>query len=400
MSGPLHGIRVLDLTSMGMGPYATGVMADLGADVVKIESPLGDPVRNVGPMRHTGMGATFLHLNRNKRSVVLDLKHPRGVQALLTLAQGSDALVYNVRPPAMARLGLDYASVAAVNPRIVYCGVYGFSQAGPYGEKPAYDDLIQGLTAIPSLEARLGGNPRYVPLALADQAVGFVAAYAVLAALVSRASTGQGQAVEVPMFESMTQFVLTCHLGGQTFDPPLGEAGFVRHLAPERRPFPTSDGFVCLVPYSDEQWFRFFDLIGRPDLRVDPRFSNLADRTRNIGQLYVIAADALGSRSTADWIEALGQADIPAMPLHTLDSLLNDPHLAKTGFFSWVDHPTEGRIRTMDVPTHWSATPPQVRRQAPTIGQHSIEVFREAGLSEEAIAGMLADGVIRSGARE
>ena len=202
------------------------------------------------------------------------------------------------------------------------------------------------------------------------------------------------------MFESMTQFVLTCHLGGQTFDPPLGEAGFVRHLAPERRPFPTSDGFVCLVPYSDEQWFLFFDLIGRPDLRVDPRFSNLADRTRNIGQLYVIAADALGSRSTGDWIEALGQADIPAMPLHTLDNLLNDPHLAKTGFFQWVDHPSEGRIRTMDVPTHWSATPPQVRRQAPTIGQHSIEVFREAGLSEEAIAGLLADGVIRSGARD
>ncbi len=396
MSGPLHGIRVIDLTNMGMGPYATEVMADLGADVVKIESPQGDPIRDVGPMRNPGMGSAFLHINRNKRSVVLDLKQPKGIKALLKLVERADALVYNVRPPAMARLGLDYPSVAAVNPRIVYCGVYGFSQAGPYGEKPAYDDMIQGLSAIPSLEARLGGNPRYVPLALADQTVGLVAAYTVLAALVCRANTGKGQAVEVPMFESMAQFVLMCHMCGQTYDPSLGEAGFVRHLTPERRPFPTRDGFICMVPYNDEQWFRFFDLVDRSELRSDPRFSNVTDRTRNIGQLYAIVAEVLSTRNTAEWMKDLARADIPAMPLHTLDSLMTDPHLAKMGFFQWVEHPTEGPIRTMDVPTHWSATPPRVRRQAPNLGEHSVEVLREAGFSEEEVAGLLAEGVTRS----
>ncbi len=397
MSGPLDSIRIIDLTNMGMGPYATEVMADLGADVVKVESPQGDPIRGVGPMRNPRMGSAFLHINRNKRSVVLDLKKPKGLQALLKLAESSDVLVYNVRPPAMARLGLDYASVAAVNPRIIYCGVYGFGQEGPYGEKPAYDDMIQGLSAIPSLEARLGGNPRYVPMAMADQTVGLVAAYTVLAALVCRANSGKGQAVEVPMFESMAQFVLACHMCGQTYDPPLGEAGFVRHLTPERRPFPTQDGFICMVPYNDEQWFRFFDLVGRPELRSDLRFSNVTDRTRNIGQLYAIVAEVLSTGSTAEWMKALAGADIPAMPLHTLDSLMADPHLAKIGFFQWTDHPTEGRIRTMEVPTNWSATPPRVRRQAPNLGEHSVEVLREAGYSEEEIRALVAEGATHDG---
>ncbi|HEV7912722.1 MAG TPA: CoA transferase [Albitalea sp.] len=394
--GPLQGVRIVDLTTMGMGPYATQILADLGADVIKVEAPDGDAVRRVGPMRHPGMGAGFLTLNRNKRSVVLDLKQPDGLAAFRELLKDADALVYNVRPAAMARLGLDHDSVAAINPRLVYCGLYGFRQDGPYGEKPAYDDMIQGLSALPSLFAQAGdGSPRYVPMALADQAVGLVGVYALMGALLARERTGRGQAVDVPMFESMAQFVMTLHTGGATFDPPMGATGFQRHLAPERRPFATADGFICMLLYTDLQWARFFELIGQPQLRDDPRFRGVTERGRHVGPLYAMIAETFAARPTAEWMTLLAAADIPAMPLHTLDSLLADPHLAEIGFFEWVEHPTEGRIRTMDVPTRWSDTPPQVRRQAPALGQHSVEVLREAGLSQDRIERLLAAGVTR-----
>jgi crotonobetainyl-CoA:carnitine CoA-transferase CaiB-like acyl-CoA transferase len=399
-TGPLQGVRIVDLTSMGMGPYATQILADLGADVIKVESPDGDAVRRVAPMRHPGMGAGFLTLNRNKRSAVLDLKQPDGLAAFIELLKGADVLVYNVRPAAMARLGLDYDSVAAVNPQLVYCGLYGFGQDGPYGEKPAYDDMIQGLSALPSLFAQAGeGPPRYVPMAIADQAVGLVGVYAVMGGLLARQRTGRGQAVDVPMFENMAQFVMTLHTGGATFDPPVGPTGFQRHLAPERRPFATADGFICMLLYTDMQWRRFFELIGRPELRDDARFAGVTERGRNVGPLYAMAAEAFAARTTAEWMPLLEAADIPAMPLHTLDSLLEDPHLAEVGFFEWVDHPTEGRIRTMAVPTRWSDTPTRVRRQAPGLGEHSVEVLREAGLSAERIEQLLAAGAVRQGGR-
>lgn len=398
MNGPLNGVRILDLTSVLVGPYATQILGDLGADVLKVESPAGDNVRGIGPMRHPGMGAIFLHANRSKRSIVLDLKAPDGRQALLDLARNADVLIHNVRPRAMARLGLSYDDLAAVNPSIIYVAVTGFGQDGPYAEKPAYDDLIQGAAAIPTLIAdSSGGDPRYVPATMADRTVGLHAVYAVAAALFHRERTGEGQEIEIPMFEAMTEFVLGDHMGGMTFEPPLGPTGYPRLLARHRRPYRTSDGHICVVIYNDKQWRNFFTLIGREgELDSDPRFADIGSRTRHINELYGLVADAIATRSTADWLAALTEADIPVMPLHTPDSLIDDGHHAATSFLRTVEHPHEGTVRSIGVPTRWSGRRPEPVRQAPRLGEHSVELLREAGYDEERIADLLARGITRS----
>ncbi len=398
MNGPLNGVRILDLTSVLVGPYATQILGDLGADVLKVESPAGDNVRGIGPMRHPGMGAIFLHANRSKRSIVLDLKAPDGRQALLDLARGADVLIHNVRPRAMARLGLSYDDLAAVNPSIIYAAVTGFGQDGPYAEKPAYDDLIQGAAAIPTLIADSSrGDPRYVPATMADRTVGLHAVYAVAAALFHRERTGEGQEIEIPMFEAMTEFVLGDHMGGMTFEPPLGPTGYPRLLARHRRPYRTSDGHICVVIYNDKQWRNFFTLIGRDsELDSDPRFADIGSRTRHINELYGLVADAIATRSTADWLTALTKADIPVMPLHTPDSLIDDGHHAATGFLRTVEHPHEGTVRSIGVPTRWSGRRPEPVRQAPRLGEHSVELLREAGYGEERIADLLARGITQS----
>ncbi len=390
--GPLQGYRILDLTNIGMGPYATQTMGDLGADVIKVEAPpRGDVMRNNAPGRSQGMGALFFQLNRSKRSIVLDLKHPEGRNALLRLAQNSDVLIANVRPKAMARLGLSYEDVAKVNPRIIYCALVGNGQDGPYAERAVFDDLIQGASGLASLESRMGGEPRYAPAWIADQTVGLAAVYAILAALLHRERTGVGQAIEVPMFEVMTQFVMTPHLYCQTFRPPIGEAGYVRLF--ERRPFKTSDGYICASPYNEGQWSRFFDLAGRPELKTDPRFSDREGIAKHIGELYQLFADTIVGRTTSEWLTLLNEIDIPSMPLHTPESVQEDPHLLATGFFHDVEHPTEGRIRTMAVPTRWSTSQPVPGRQAPVLGEHSAEILLEAGYHEAEIQQLAEKGV-------
>ncbi|MFS2050207.1 CaiB/BaiF CoA transferase family protein [Variovorax sp. Varisp41] len=394
MSGPLEGVRIVDMTSVLMGPYATQILGDLGADVIKIEPPGGDTVRGIGPARHAGMGGIFLHANRSKRSVVLDLKQPAGREALLRLAAEADVLIYNVRPQAMARLGLGHAEVAAVNPRILYVGVYGYGQDGPYAAKPAYDDLIQGAVAIPTLGVRAGAPvPRYVPSAMVDRIVGMSAANAVSAGLFHRERTGRGQAIDVPMFETMAQFVLGDHMGGQTFEPPLGPAGYARLLNEQRRPYATRDGHLCVLIYNDKQWKTFFGLIGRAQaMEDDPRFSSIGARTEHIGELYQLVGEAMRTRTSAEWTALLEAADIPVMPMHTLESLMDDPHLAAVGFFETVEHPSEGHMRSMAIPTRWSGSPPSVSRHAPRLGEHSAEVLAEAGYSMAQIAAMAAQG--------
>jgi crotonobetainyl-CoA:carnitine CoA-transferase CaiB-like acyl-CoA transferase len=396
-AGPFDGIRVVDLTSVLMGPFATQLLGDMGADVVKIEPPGGDTVRGIGPMRHPGMGHAFLHVNRNKRSLVLDLKHPQGHAALLRLVERADVLVYNVRPQAMARLGLTWEALSAVNPRLVYVGVFGYGQDGPYAAKPAYDDLIQGVSGLPSLIAQVGdGTPRYVPLAFVDRTVGLAAANAVGAALYRRERTGRGQRVDVPMFETMVPFVLGEHLSGATFVPPIGPTGYARLLARERTPYATRDGYVCALIYNDKQWRSFFRMIGEPQrFDEDPRLADIGTRTRHIAELYAMVAQVMRTRTTAQWLEALEQADIPAMPLHTLDSLAEDPHLRAVGFFSEVEHPSEGRVRQMAVPGTWGESPPTIRRHAPRLGEHSREVLAEAGYDAAAIDALLAAGATR-----
>ena len=396
--GPLHGIRIIDMTSVLMGPVATQALGDMGADVIKIEAPQGDLVRQIGPSRHAGMGAMFLHANRSKRSVVLDLKKPAGLQVLHRLLADADVLVYNVRPNAMARLGLDYETVAALNSRIVYAGLFGFGQDGPYAARPAYDDLIQGASTLSSLLARSGdGTPRYVPTAMADRIVGLTAVSGILATLLERQRTGRGQRLDVPMFETMVAFVLGDHMGGLTYEPPLDQGGYARQLSPERRPYRTQDGYVCALVYNDQQWDRFVRAVGREELLSDPRFADFAGRSRHVDAVGRELARMFETRTTAQWIALLNEADVPVMPMHDLHSVLTDPHLAATGFFSIVEHPSEGAIRSMRVPMTWSETSAQPIRQAPRLGEHSVEVLQQAGFTPQEIDALIADGVLQAG---
>jgi crotonobetainyl-CoA:carnitine CoA-transferase CaiB-like acyl-CoA transferase len=395
MSGPLEGVRVLDLTSVILGPYATQILGDLGADVIKVEPPEGDNMRHGTPMRNPGMGHIFLHLNRNKRSIVLDLKQPRGREALLRVASTADVLVYNVRPQAMARLKLTYEDVRSVNERIIYVGSYGFSQDGPYAAKPAYDDLIQGMVALPTLMQQAGADrPRFVPSTVCDRITGLNTVNAVTTALFYRERTGKGQAIEVPMFESLAQFVLGDHLAGKTFEPAIGPMGYGRLLAPDRNPYATKDGYLCLLVYNDKQWRSFFRLIGREDMfEHDERFSTQSRRSQHIAEVYAFVAEQIRTRTSAEWLGALTEADIPVMPLHSLESLLDDEHLNATGFFKTVEHPSEGPLRSMAVPSRWSESPPGEPRPAPRLGEHSAQVLRDAGYSEAEVDAMQADRV-------
>lgn len=379
MAGPLQGLRVLDLTSVLMGPFCTQVLGDLGADVIKVESPDGDTVRHLGPMRSPGMSAGFLHVNRNKRSIVLDLKTPEGRKAVLDIARTVDVLVSNVRPAAMARLGLEYEAVAAVNPSIVYVSLVGYGQKGPYADRAAYDDMIQAACAIPTLVAQVGdGVPRYVPLAIVDRVVGQAAATAILAATVHRMKTGQGQSVEIPMFETMVPYVMSEHMSGLTYQPPMGEAGYKRLLAPSRQAYATLDGHVGTVLYTNKHWAAFFALVGQPERHAsDPRLATIAERTRNITALYTEVSEFLKTQTTAYWLEHLTKADIPVMPLHTLESLMHDPHLEAVGFFTQSEHPTEGAIVEMAPLGTWSASVPDPWRPAPLLGQHTADVLDE-----------------------
>lgn len=397
MSGALAGVRVLDLTTVVMGPYATQLLGDLGADIIKIEPPAGDVLRYVAAARHRGMGANFLNYNRNKRSLVLDLKQSGGRDALMRLARGADVLLHNMRPAAMARLGLGPAEVTAVNPRLVYVAGFGYGENGRYAGRPAYDDLIQGASGLAAMVAQaVDGTPRYVPATLADRTVGLHVLSAVLAALFARERTGKGQAIEIPMFETFAEFVLADHLGGLTFDPPVGGPGYGRLLSPDRRPYATKDGYICALVYNDKQWRRFFAAIGRPELADDPRFADQTRRDAHIDDVYAFLAETLRGRTTAEWLALLDKADIPAMPLHSVASLLDDPHLVDAGVLGWAQHPSEGRVRVLQPPGTWSHTPPEVRRLAPRLGEHSVEVLREAGFAPAEIEALLASGATAS----
>lgn len=390
----LRGIRVLDLTAYLLGPFATQILGDMGADIVKVESHEGDIVRAIGPTRSPGMGGIFQQNNRNKRSIVLDLKQPAGRDALLRLSAKADVFVYNVRPAAMARLGLSYEALAAVNPGIVYVGAVGFGQDGPYAARPALDDLMQGMSGIAGLYARAGGGePRYIPMAMADRYTGVVLVNAILGALVHKLRTGEGQALEVPMFESLAQGVLGDHLMGRSFDPPLGPLGYPRHLSPERRPFRTQDGWLCAFLISDSQWRAVLERIGEPERMQDPRFASLQARTEHSREVYAWLDATFRTRTTAQWLSLLGEADVPAGPMHTLESLLEDPHLNAVGFFQRLEHPTEGTLVTLRPPSRWSRTPPEVRRAPPRLGEHSSELLAEAGYSGAEIAELVAAGV-------
>jgi crotonobetainyl-CoA:carnitine CoA-transferase CaiB-like acyl-CoA transferase len=390
-SGPLAGVKILDLTSVVFGPFATQILAALGADVIKVESPEGDNMRHVGPMNHPGMGHIYLHANRGKRSIVLDLKQPQARKAALELAERCDVLISNVRPQALARLGLDYEALRERNPRLIHVSCCGFGQDGPYAAKPAYDDLIQGASGLPWLMSEYGAvTPCYAPVTLADRVTGLHAVYAVTAALYEREKSGIGQAVVVPMFEAMVQFVLGDHLAGLSFEPPNGDPGYARLLTAHRRPYQTKDGYLCVLIYNDKHWKAFFAAIGqRERFESDPRFSSHTNRARHIDEVYACVAELMRGYTTAQWQALLDAADIPNLPMNSPHDLLEDAHLNAVGFIGREQHPSEGPLRTIGNPTAWSRTPCPNPSPAPRLGEDSAQVLEELGWSAADISALM-----------
>jgi crotonobetainyl-CoA:carnitine CoA-transferase CaiB-like acyl-CoA transferase len=343
------------------------------------------------------MGPKFLHLNRNKRSLVLDLKKAAGHQALLRLIERADVLVWNVRPAAMNRLKLSYEDVKAINPKIIYCGMFGFGQDGRYRNKPAYDGIIQGSSGMAGLFERSGSRPRNVPLVAADKTVGLIAVQMIVMALYRRTQTGEGCSIEIPMFENFVKFVMEEHMYLRTFDPPLGGTCDPRLIDEHAGPIPTKDGYICTTATTNAQAFALFDAIGRPELKEDPRFSTVPARFANVKDYYACRVEAMTAKTTAEWLEIFDKGDIPCMPYHTPDTIFDDPHLKEVGFFEWREHPTEGRVRMMRLPNKWSCGTRKDWNPAPKLGQQSVEVLKEIGLGEDDIAAMVKSGATIDG---
>jgi crotonobetainyl-CoA:carnitine CoA-transferase CaiB-like acyl-CoA transferase len=396
--GPLEGIRVIDLTSVVVGPLATQIMADYGADVIKVEAPAGDIVRTLAGRGVTSnMSGKFLHLNRNKRSLVLDLKKPGACAALLRLIERADVLIWNMRPAAMTRLKLGYDDLRKLNPRLIYCGMFGFGQTGRYRDKPAYDSIIQGSAGVAALNHRAAGEPRYLPMVIADRTAGLIAVQMILMSLYQRERSGEGQSIEIPMFENMAKAVLEEHMYLKTFEPALGPTGDPRLLDPAARPLPTRDGYICISANTNDQAFAIFDAIGRPELKTDPRFDSIAARFRNTSEYFRIRAEGLKQKTTAEWLAIFERSDVPAMPYQTLDDLMQDPHLKDVGLLRLIEHPTEGKIWSMGLPNKLSGGARRDFLHAPKVGQQSVEILREMGYSDADIGQLLATGATLDG---
>jgi len=389
MAGPLDGVRIVELTSVVLGPWACQILADMGADVVKVEPPAGDSNRQLGASRHPGMAALYLTCNRNKRSIVLDVKHREAKQAVLDLVHGADIFIHNNRPQVMSKLGLDYAAMRAVNPRIIYCGAYGYSRRGPYGSKGALDDSIQAIAGIAMLNKLVLGEPRYLPTVVCDKTTAMQVVSAVTAALYHRERSGEGQEIEVPMFETMVYYTMAEHLWGMTFEPQIGGPGYTRLMSHHRKPYRTRDGYIAILPYLDAHWESFCKLTGHDELLTDPRFTTLSTRVTNIDDTYQETAKIMLTRTTGEWLEIFSKSSVPTNMVNTLQELKDDPHLKAVGFWQEVDHPTEGRLRMTRFPVTFSKTPADVRRLPPRLGEHTLEVLKEAGMSQMEIDALL-----------
>ncbi len=393
MSGPLDGVRVVDLTTVVVGPICTRTLADYGAEVIKVEAPGGDLLRTMAEGSRTpGMSGKFINFNRNKRSIVLDLKNKDGHAALLRLIAKADVFVSNVRPEALDRAGLDPASLARLNPRLIHCSILAFGRGGRYYNRPAYDPIVQSLSGVAGTIARATGEPRFVPMVMSDHTSGLIAAQCIGFALYRREKTGKGEAIDVPMLENMASFVASEHLGAATFDPPVGPTGDGRLLSPNYRPLPTKDGYVTVRPNTNAQALAFFDAIGRPELKTDPRFDSAAARTRNAAAYFEVQREGLTGKTTDEWVDLFDRLDVPAARYNSIDDLLTDPHLDDVGFFQPEDHPSEGRIRRTKLANTFSGGARQDETHAPRTGEHTRAILAEAGYSEAEIGALLASG--------
>jgi crotonobetainyl-CoA:carnitine CoA-transferase CaiB-like acyl-CoA transferase len=395
VGGPLAGIRILDLTSVVLGPLATQILGDYGADIIKLESLEGDLMRANGVSKNPGMSSIFMAINRNKRSVALDLKTPQGQALALELAQSVDVVIHNMRVAAIERLGMGYGAIEKINPKVVYCVATGFGQDGPDAARPAFDDVIQAACGLASLIGHETGKPDYVPSLIADKTTGMAVVNAVLAALFHRERSGQGQYVEVPMLETMTAFTLAEHLGGLSFKPALAKAGYPRLLAGGRKPAPTKDGFVAMLPYTAEHWTVLFKNVGRDDLAAKYNFTDRQQRNARVKELYADMASVTAQMSTKDCLALCHRLDIPATRIYSLDELPEHPHLKAVGMFTPLEHPTEGATLAVRPSTLFSRTPASIRSPAPHLGEHSLECLLEVGLSESNLSRLTREGVLK-----
>jgi len=390
--GPLQGVRVVDLTTVMLGPFCTQILGEMGAEVIKIETPDGDVNRWTGESRSPGMSTGQLIKGRNKRSIVLNLKVVEAREAFEKLIKTADVFVHNIRPKAASRLAIDYETIAELNPSIIYASATGFGEAGPFADKPAYDDLIQGASGIASLYGKVTGTPRYVPSVMADKTTGLFLSNYISMALFHKERTGEGQKLHVPMYESFAAFVISEHMQGQTFVPATGPAGYTRMLTVHRKPHETMDGFICVVPYTQKHWMNFLTLVGEQNLIEDPRFSSQTERTKNIDALYEIVSDSMKTRTTSDWLITLTDADIPAGPMNSPEDLFDCPHLDAVGMFPEIEHPTEGRIKHIKVPVTFSKTPGGLYRHSEKLGESTHAVLSELGFSKTEIINLQNTG--------
>ncbi|MDG1275564.1 MAG: CoA transferase [Alphaproteobacteria bacterium] len=390
--GPLQGVRVVDLTTVMLGPFCTQILGEMGAEVIKIETPDGDVNRWTGESRSPGMSTGQLIKGRNKRSIVLNLKVAEAREAFEKLIKTADVFVHNIRPKAASRLAIDYETIAELNPSIIYASATGFGEAGPFADKPAYDDLIQGASGIASLYGEVTGTPRYVPSVMADKTTGLFLSNYISMALFHKERTGEGQKLHVPMYESFAAFVISEHMQGQTFVPATGPAGYTRMLTVHRKPYETMDGFICVVPYTQKHWMNFLTLVGEQNLIEDPRFSSQTERTKNIDALYEIVSDSMKTRTTSDWLITLTDADIPAGPMNSPEDLFDCPHLDAVGMFPEIEHPTEGRIKHIKVPVTFSKTPGGLYRHSEKLGESTHAVLSELGFSKAEIINLQNTG--------
>jgi len=389
MSGPLKGLKIIELTSVVLGPWAAQILADMGAEVIKVEAPFGDSNRQLGASRNPNMAALYLSNNRNKRSLVLDLKQSSARDALLAIVKDCDVFLHNNRPQVMTKLKLEYNDIKSVNENIIYCGTYGYSKDGPYGEKGALDDSIQAASGIAALNELVLGEPRYLPTVVADKTTAITVVYSILAALFHRERTGYGQEIEVPMFETMVSFVMAEHIWGEIFEPPLGKAGYTRLMSHHRKPYKTKDGYIAVLPYMNNHWKTFCEKAERQDLIEDDRFKDLSSRVENIDDTYSETGKILATKTTQEWLDIFTDTKVPVIVVNSLDDLFTDPHLEAVGFWQDFDHPTEGKLKMPGFPVKFSETPATIRKHAPNFGEHSLEILAEAGIDEETIKQMI-----------
>ncbi|WND03640.1 CoA transferase [Temperatibacter marinus] len=396
-SGPLDGVKIVEFTSVVLGPWASQTLGDMGADIIKVEAPRHDSNRNMGAYhKHEDLKALYLTSNRNKRCIALDLKVKEGLDIALQLCKEADVILHNQRPQTIERLGLGYDAIKAINPKVIYCGSYGYAKDGPYGDKSAMDDAIQAASGLANLMEKVYGEPRYLPTVVADKTTAMAVVQGILAALFHRERTGEGQAVEVPMFETMVHWVLCEHSWGQTFDPPKGPAGYDRIMEKGRKPFKTKDGHIAMLPYMDHQWQLFADLAQCPELVQSSLFATMESRLKHGKETNQAVAKIVAEKTTNDWIALLKDTSIPHMRVNSLDDVFSDPHLQQTGFFETHKHEDHGILKMPRTPINFSKTPVSIQRMPPRYGQHSKVILQELGYDEETINSLLSEKTVQT----